>query len=147
MSVRPRSVRLGRPKAAALAYFAIAFSVGFALGTVRVMLVVPLIGDFGAVALELPVMLAVSWLAAGWCVRRFAVPARAAPRLLMGGLAFALLMLAELGVSVLAFGRSPADHLATYRQAAALAGLAAQVGFALLPWLRTITDRKPSRPA
>lgn len=130
---------------AALAYFAIAFGAGFALGTVRVLLVAPRLGELAAVALELPVMLAVSWLAAGWCVRRFDVPARAAPRLVMGGLAFALLMLAELGVSVFAFGRSSADHLATYRQAAGLAGLAAQVAFALFPWVRMARDRNRRR--
>jgi hypothetical protein len=130
---------------AAFAYFAIAFAAGFALGTVRVLAVVPLVGELGAVALELPVMLAVSWLAAGWCVRWFAVPARAGPRLVMGGLAFVLLMLAELGVSVAAFGRSPAEHLATYRNLPALAGLAAQVGFALFPWVRTMTGAKAAR--
>lgn len=130
---------------AALAYFAIAFAAGFALGTVRVLAVAPLFGELGAVALELPVMLAVSWLAAGWCVRRFTVPARAGPRLVMGGLAFALLMLAELGVSVFAFGRSPAEHLAKYRQASALVGLAAQVAFALFPWVRMTLGRNPSR--
>jgi hypothetical protein len=45
-------------------------------------------------------------------------------------------MLAELGVSVFAFGRTPAEHLATYHSAGALLGLAAQIIFAAIPLFR-----------
>jgi hypothetical protein len=54
----------------------------------------------------------------------------------MGGLAFALLIIAELGVSVLAFARSVTEHVATYREVAAQVGLAAQVAFAAFPLIR-----------
>jgi hypothetical protein len=46
------------------------------------------------VALELPVILAVAWVACGWLTR--SVPATASARLAMGGLAFALLIAAEI---------------------------------------------------
>ncbi|MBU8541432.1 hypothetical protein [Falsiroseomonas tokyonensis] len=118
---------------AGFCYFAVAFAVGFVLGTLRVLAIAPTLGEVASVALELPAMLAVSWVACRWLVRRFAVPARPGPRLAMGSIAFALLMLAELGVSIFAFGRSAAEHVATYRNAAAQLGLAAQLGFALLP--------------
>jgi len=121
---------------AALAYFVTVFGLGFALGTLRVLLIIPRIGETAAVLLELPVMLAASWVAAGWCVKRFAVPARIPARLAMGLLAFALVMAAELALAVLLFGQSPAQHLAAYRHFAGAMGLAAQLGYALFPALR-----------
>lgn len=126
---------------AGAAYFALVFAAGFALGTIRVLAVGPGPGNVAAVLVELPVMLAIAWLACGRIARRFAVPERPAPRAAMGGLAFALLMLAELGVSILAFGRTPAEHLATYRNAASQLGLAAQLAFALFPLVQAATAR------
>jgi hypothetical protein len=54
----------------------------------------------------------------------------------MGIVAFILLMLAELGVSVLLFGRTLAEHLGTYHSVSALSGLTAQMAFAAMPLLR-----------
>ena len=123
---------------ASMAYFAIAFAVGFVLGTIRVLVVVPLFGDTGAVLLELPVMLAVSWFASAWLVGRLAVSPAARERLVMGAVAFALLMLAELSVSVFRLRFRPAGRgaLATYQTPGAQLGLAAQIAFALFPWLQ-----------
>jgi hypothetical protein len=120
---------------AAAAYFGIVFALGFVLGTVRVLAVAPRLGETAAVLIEAPLMLAASWIAARWCVRRFAVPARDAPRLAMGVTAFALLMGAELLLSVLVFGRTPAEHLAGYARTPGALGLAAQALFALAPWI------------
>lgn len=129
--------------AAALAYFGVVFAAGFLLGTVRVLVVEARLGSIGAVVLELPVMLGISWVACGRIMRRWRVPARAPQRIAVGIAAFGLLMLAELGVSVLAFGRSAAEHVATYRTPAAQLGLAAQVGFASFPLLRLLVGRRP----
>jgi hypothetical protein len=125
---------------AGIAYFAIAFAAGFALGALRVTVVAPRLGEAGALWLELPVMLALSWFVCAWLVRRHDVADAFAPRLAMGAVAFALLMTAEAGVSTLVFGRSLAQHLAIYRTANGQLGLAAQVAFAGFPlvqaWLR-----------
>jgi hypothetical protein len=118
------------------AYFAAVFAAGFALGTVRVLAVEPALGETGAVAVELPVMLAASWLACGWSLARFDVPRRLQARAVMGGLAFALLMLAELGMSMLGFGRTLTEHLTRYRDLPAALGLAGQLVFASFPMLR-----------
>lgn len=119
---------------AGITYFALVFAIGFILGTIRVLVVIPQFGDTNAVLLELPVMLALSWFACRALVSRFNVPPEASARLTMGGLAFALLMLAELAVSVLGFGRTVSEHLATYQATGAQLGLAAQIAFALFPW-------------
>jgi hypothetical protein len=121
---------------AALAYFLTVFGLGFALGAMRVLFVIPRIGETAAVLLELPVMLAASWVAAGWCVRRFAVPPRISARLAMGLLAFALVMVAELGLAISLFGQTAGEHFAAYRHFTGAVGLAAQLGYASFPALR-----------
>jgi hypothetical protein len=126
---------------AAFAYVAVVFAVGFVLGILRTMALVPWVGETSAVLIELPPMLAVSWLACHWTVRRFAAPAERLPRLVMGGAAFGLLMAGELGVSIFAFDRTPAEHVASYGSAAARWGLSAQVVFAPMPWLQSLSGR------
>jgi len=54
-------------------------------------------------------------------------------RLAMGGVAFALLMVAELDVSLIFFHRSVSQHLAGYQSVAGAVGLGAQVAFAWVP--------------
>ena len=117
---------------AALGYFAVTFAVAFGLGAVRQTLVAPRLGALAAVAIEVPVLLAVSWVVARWAVRRFAVPDRAAARLVMGGLAFALLQATEFALAA-AFGTPPSAYAAAILTPPGALGLAAQVAFALLP--------------
>jgi hypothetical protein len=121
---------------AGIVYFLIAFAAGFALGTLRTLVIAPAIGEVAAVALELPIMLAISWFACGWVLRQFALPPEPGGRLVMGVTALALLLAAEAGVSVLLAGRSLGEHFTLYRQAPALLGLFGQIAFALFPVLR-----------
>lgn len=134
-------ISLWRASRAGMAYFGIVFAVGFLLGTLRVLVLVPRLGETVAVITELPLMLIVSWLACRWLVARLDVAPVLAARAVMGAVAFALLMLGELAVAVLGFGRSLAEHLAHYREASASLGLAGQVGFALFPSLQLLLRR------
>ena len=111
-------------KAGAL-YFAVVYGIGFALGTVRVLLLQQLVGEMTAVLLETPIMLLASWIAASWICIKFAVPPNWAARIAMGAVAFSLLMLGELAVSRLVFGRSFELTLAAYRSSSAILGLSA----------------------
>jgi len=56
---------------AAFAYFSLVFAVAFLLGALRVLFVDPRLGPLQAVLLEVPLVLAVSWLVAGRCLRRW----------------------------------------------------------------------------
>jgi hypothetical protein len=123
---------MGRVGRAALAYFAIVFAAGAVLGTVRELLVLPRFGPLGAVALEAPGMLLAVWLAARWAVRRFAV-VRTGDRLRMGGLAFAVLMLAEFAGSLALRGMSPGQWLAHFAEPAGFLSLSLFVAFAAMP--------------
>lgn len=120
---------------AGAAYFLIVFLIGFGLGTFRVLYVAARLGETGAVLLETPLMLAASWAACGWCLRRFDVRPSAGCLALMGGVGFTLLMASEFGLAVMLFGRAPAGFVAAYRTAAGAIGLAAQVAFGLMPLL------------
>ncbi|NNE17810.1 MAG: hypothetical protein HKN10_04955, partial [Myxococcales bacterium] len=98
-----------RAVGAGVTYFAIVFAAGFALGAVRVLLVVPRFGELPAVLLELPIMLGVSWLVCAKVIARYQLLPRISPRLTMGAVAFSLLILAELSFSLTLFGRSIND--------------------------------------
>jgi len=114
----------------------ILFAAGALLGTLRIMVVLPATGEVAAVLLELPVMLALSWIVSARLVARCHIPAQPAPRLIMGAVAFALLMAAELLLSVTLFGRPVSAHLAQYATVPGALGLCGQTGFALIPWLQ-----------
>jgi hypothetical protein len=128
-----------------LGYFAIVYALGFLLGTIRVLVLVPRAGETASVLLEAPIILGASWITAGWCANRFAVPPTVVPRLAMGGVAFALLISGEIAVSTLAFERTWEGTIALYQAPAGIVGLAAQVVFALLPVAQGALNRH-SRP-
>jgi hypothetical protein len=120
---------------AALAYVLPVFAVAFGLGALRVSLVAPHLGPLAAVALELPLVLALSWIVAGRVLRHWPQVGRQS-RLALGALAFLVLMLLELATA-LAFGQSPASFLAAMTTPAGALGLAGQIGFGLIPILRS----------
>ena len=65
------------------------------------------------------------------------------PGLIYFALVFALLLLAELLVGALLFGRGPAEHFALYAEASYALGLLAQIGFGLLPLIQIRMVEKP----
>jgi hypothetical protein len=125
-------VRIAR---AAIVYWAMVFALGFVLGTIRVTWLIPLVGLLAATIMELPIILAASWFAAGWLVRRFRITS-VGEALIVGALALAILMAAECALAGVLLGQTPAQWLAGLRQPHALLGLAGQVVFALMPWWR-----------
>lgn len=121
---------------AGFVYFLLVFAAGFALGTLRMLVIVPAVGELVAVALELPFILAISWIVCRRVLRRIHVPKLANYRLAMGALAFILLMLAEVLVSTQLVGRDLASHFALYRTLPVFMGLLGQIAFALFPLVR-----------
>lgn len=123
-------------------YFAIVFALGFVLGTIRVLILLPHVGEMTAVLMEGPFILAASWIVCGMLVRRFAVAAALAPRLLMGASALILLLIAELLLGVYGFGRSLSEHVAHYGEAPGAIGLAGQILFGAFPVLQLLKKRR-----
>jgi gamma-glutamylcyclotransferase (GGCT)/AIG2-like uncharacterized protein YtfP len=121
--------------APALAYFALAFAAGFALGMVRVPFLMPAFGERIAILIELPFLLLACVFAARFVVARFAVPARLAARLTLGAIALALLLGAEL-LGVLATKSITLDEYIAGRDPVAGAAYLVLLGlFAAIPAL------------
>jgi len=80
-------------------YFLLVMVAGFALGTVRELVLIPRFGRAIGEPLEAPLMFAAivasAWLTMGWC----RVPPDLGARIAVGSLALALVLLAELGLS------------------------------------------------
>ncbi|TIY03385.1 MAG: hypothetical protein E5V18_16480 [Mesorhizobium sp.] len=124
-----RAIRLGA------LYFASVFAVGFALGTIRMLVLVPQLDELGAVAVELPVILTAAWIICGWLLRGRKLSLCEAAG--TGAVAFVLLMLTEAALSVVLSGRTVIGHMALYAEPAHLLGLAGQIAFALFPVIRS----------
>lgn len=120
---------------AGAAYFALVFALGFLLGTVRVLIFVPQLGEFYSGLIELSIILTAAWFICRWLVDRFKLGHQWRVRFAMVATAFVLLMVAELTMSLTLFGRSVFEHFSFYQSAHALLGLAGQVVFALFPML------------
>ncbi len=113
-------------------YFALTFAVGFALGVVRTLLVAPRIGEVGAVLIEVPFILFVSFFIARWVLARYAPTAGAPRRLAIGLLAFVMLLSTEMLMSWM-MGAWPRDFITSLVTTAGAIGLASQVMFAFIP--------------
>jgi hypothetical protein len=94
-------------------YFVVVFGIGFVLGTLRVLVVVPTFGARIAELMEAPVMLAVTFVGARWVVRRRNLPALGSVRLGMGGIALGLLLAAEFILALGVRGQSIREYFAT----------------------------------
>lgn len=134
-----------RAARAGFAYAAIVFAAGFAFGTLRVLVAAPRLGEEIAVLAELPMILAVSWIACRWLVARLAVPATVPARSLMGALAFIVLVTAEVFLGIWGLGRSVSEQIARYGSMQDATGLAAQILFAAFPVVQTLPARPPGR--
>ncbi len=122
---------MARSWKAGLAYALAAFAVGFLFGTVRVLLVEPAIGAAAAVAIEVPLMLGVSWLVAKAVLRRIPVERSLPPRLVMAAVALFTLVFIETGLG-LAFGTSLRAQVEAYLTLRGLFTAIGQLGFALI---------------
>jgi hypothetical protein len=118
---------------AGLVYFVGVFAIGFVLGMIRIPFLAPLFGDLNAVLIELPIILCMAWLICLKLVRTFYVPRTIGARLVMGGVALLILLIAEFALSTLVFGNSIIDHLRSYLSAPHALGLAGQCVFGLFP--------------
>lgn len=120
--------------AASTVYFLALFALGFVLGTIRVMLVVPRLGLLPATALEVPIILVAALIACRRAVSRWQVPPELSARAIMVLWFLALLMIAEAALGFILFDRSVPDQWAEFRTPAGALGLSAQIVAASLPF-------------
>ena len=126
---------MARALKAGIAYFVVVFAFAFAMGALRVLVLVPRLGELAAVLIEVPLVVAVSWWVCTRAVARWQVGNAKRDRLLMGAYAFGLLIAVEWTLSVTAFGRTSAQFVQAIFTPAGAIGLAGQVVFGLMPLL------------
>ena len=116
-------------------YFALVFGAGFVLGALRLLWLVPHFGTRTAELLEMPVMFLVIVLACWWTVRRLGVAATPLSRLGMGGVALALLLVAEFTLVLGLRGLSLQEYLASRDPVSGTVYVVMLGVFALMPLL------------
>ena len=115
-------------------YFLLVFGAGFVLGIVRVLAVVPLLGERAAELLEMPLMLAVIVAAARWIVRH-KLDARQPSALSVGFSAMGFVLLGDLAVGVWLRGMSVVEVFLNRDPVSGTAYYAALLLFAVMPAL------------
>lgn len=121
---------------AASAYFGIVFGVGFLLGAIRVPLLVPRIGERYAELAEMPLMFMAIFLAAGYVLSRFWRIRTPGACFLVGFIALAMLVLAELLFAVVMADRGVGAYIASRDPVSGSVYLGMLVLFAVMPALR-----------
>jgi hypothetical protein len=121
-------------KAGAL-YFAVTFAAGFVLGFMRVVWVVPHVGERTAELLETPIMLGVIILAARWVAGRLALASTPTTRLGVGCVALGFLIVAEMTMGVWLRGLTIAQYFAGRDPVAGTVYIVMLGVFAIMPLL------------
>ena len=132
--VGPPDAAMGILRAAAT-YFALVFGTGFILGSVRVSLLVPRLGERLAELLEMPWMTLAMVLAARFVVRRQLAGCGSVTRAAAGALALAFMVAAELTVGLLLRHLPLQDILIGRDPVSGAVYLALLLLYALLPLL------------
>ncbi|QTR53713.1 hypothetical protein [Thiothrix unzii] len=121
---------------ASFLYFALVMGAGFLLGSVRVLFVVPHLGERWAELAEMPIMAMVIVVAAGYILRRYPEVQTRGRVLVVGFTALALSVSAELVLAVVLQSQSLAEYLASRDKISGSVYLVMLVVFALMPRLR-----------
>ena len=129
---------------ASFLYFALVMGAGFLLGSVRVLFVVPHLGERWAELAEMPIMAMVIVVAAGYILRRYPEVQTRGRALVVGFTALALSVSAELVLAVVLQSQSLAEYLASRDKISGSVYLAMLVVFALMPRLRLARPIKPA---
>ena len=116
-------------------YFALVFAVGWVLGPIRELWVVPHLGRIAALLLEAPLMLVAMIVSARWVVRRFKVLYALRTKIAIGVVALAMLLVVELIGSRWVRGLSVREYLASLATAPGLISLLLFLAFAAVPAL------------
>ena len=124
-----------RPLKLAVLYFLLVFGAGFVLGTIRVLVVVPQLGERTAELLEMPVMLIVIVAAARWINRHDPEVHERSAHIRIGVMALGLVLAADLVVGVALRGMSPVEALLHRDPLSGTAYYLSLVLFAAMPWL------------
>ena len=132
---RLNHIDTARTLRAALTYFVLVFAAGCVLGPIRVLLLEPIFGRLIATLIEGPVLIVTMIVAARFVIRWFLLTGLAVELTLVGIIAFAAVMLADLLIGLFAFETSIGDQLLELLTPAGLVYVVLLAIFAVMPVL------------
>jgi hypothetical protein len=121
----------------AVLYFLLVFGAGFVLGTVRVLVLVPLLGERAAELMEMPLMLGIIAASARWIVRHGLVQDRRSSALVVGFIALGMVLIADLAVGMWLRGLSATEVFLDRDPVSGAAYYASLLLFAAMPAIMT----------
>ena len=130
---------------ASLWYFAIVLGTGFVLGVFRVPFLVPRIGERWAELAEMPLMATVIFIASGYILRRFPAICQPSRSLIVGVLALAFSVAAELALAIVLQDRTLAEFIASRDKVSGSVYVALLLVFAVMPRLRLKSHARATR--
>jgi hypothetical protein len=116
-------------------YFVLVFGVGFVLGPIRILWIVPRVGQRTAELMEAPIMLGVIVLAARWIARRVAGPPTPLRLLGIGIVALGVLLVVEFTVVLWLRGLTIGEYFAKRDPVAGAVYIVMLGVFAMMPLL------------
>ena len=119
----------------ALLYFSLVFGAGFVLGTIRVLLGAPLVGERAAELIEVPLMLGVIALAARWIVRHLLPDRSTSVTLSVGIFATGLVLVADILVGVTLRNMNVSEIFLDRDPITGAAYYLSLLAFTIMPWL------------
>jgi len=127
------------------AYFAIVFAIGFGFGVVRTLWVAPWLGTRAAELVEFPLMIVASYLAARFVIARSGRALGSGRAALVGAVALALLLGAEVGVVLFVRRQTLGDYFASRDPVAGTAYVVALLLYAAMPFV-VVRARRANLP-
>jgi len=128
---------MSRELRASVLYLLAGFGMGFVLGPIRELLLVPMMGRVFSLLVELPLLLGICWWIAPRIIRRCVIPSGEA-RLRMGFAALSMLLVLEFLVGVAVRGWDLQSWVADFATIPGLVTLLAYLVFALIPYYRQV---------
>jgi hypothetical protein len=128
-------------------YFAVVFGAGFILGPIRILVLVPRVGERVAELIETPFMLGVILFAARWIVQRFVTTRSPAKLVAVGCVALGLLLGCEFTVVLWLRGLTISAYMANRDSVAGVVYAVMLVVFAVMPLLMASRRLDPSNTA
>ena len=116
-------------------YFALVFAVGWILGPIRELWIIPRLGRSAGFVIEAPIMLMAMMASARWVIRRFCVDNSFSTRTSIGLIATPLLIVAEILGTWWTRGASLSGYLATFDTVSGGVFVLLLVLFAAMPML------------
>jgi hypothetical protein len=116
-------------------YFAVVFGAGFVLGPMRILVLVPRVGERMAELIEIPIMLAVIAVTARWVTRRFGATHTRVDLLALGCVALALLLACEFTVVLWLRGMTIPEYVASRDPVAGVVYAVTLAVYAVMPLL------------